>query len=124
MGGFRCGSFAVVRQERTDYKEYIAEAFQMPIIGRFGEIGRSHARIKLPLVSQSSHSQSLGKPTQNAIVKSFNARLRDTCLNQHWFQDLSEARQLIERWRIHYNEVRPHSSLKHLPPSVFAQKAA
>ncbi len=65
-----------------------------------------------------------GKPTQNAFVESFNARLRDNCLNQHWFRDLSEARRLIEQWRIHYNEVRPHSSLKQLPPSVFAQKAA
>jgi putative transposase len=65
-----------------------------------------------------------GKPTQNAFVESFNARLRDTCLNQHWFKNLTEARRLIGQWRIHYNEVRPHSSLKHLPPSVFAMKAA
>ena len=65
-----------------------------------------------------------GKPTQNAFVESFNARLRDTCLNQYWFRDLIEARRLIEQWRIHYNEVRPHSSLKYLPPAVFAQQAA
>jgi transposase InsO family protein len=36
-----------------------------------------------------------GKPTQNAFVESFNARFRDTCLNQHWFRDLVEARQVI-----------------------------
>ncbi len=65
-----------------------------------------------------------GKPTQNAFVESFNARLRDNCLNQHWFRDLTEARRLIEQWRIHYNNVRPHSSLKHLPPTIFANKAA
>lgn len=65
-----------------------------------------------------------GKPTQNAFVESFNARLRDTCLNQHWFKDLTEARRLISQWKTHYNEVRPHSSLQHLPPSVFAMKAA
>lgn len=65
-----------------------------------------------------------GKPTQNAFVESFNARFRDTCLNQHWFRDLNEAREVIERWRIHYNEVRPHSSLKHIPPAVFAARAA
>ena len=65
-----------------------------------------------------------GKPTQNAFVESFNARFRDNCLNQHWFTDLNEARQLIEQWRIHYNEVRPHSSLDYLPPSKFAAKAA
>ena len=65
-----------------------------------------------------------GKPTQNAFVESFNARLRDTCLNQHWFKNLSEARRIIEQWRMHYNEVRPHSSLRYQPPSVFAKKAA
>jgi putative transposase len=65
-----------------------------------------------------------GKPTQNAFVESFNARLSDNCLNQHWFRDLSEARRLIEQWRNHYKEVRPHSSLKHLPPSIFTQEAA
>ena len=52
-----------------------------------------------------------GKPTQNAFVESFNARLRDSCLNQHWFKSLSEARAIIEAWRQHYNHERPHSSL-------------
>jgi len=65
-----------------------------------------------------------GKPTQNAFVESFNARLRDGCLNQHWFQSLNEARQIIEQWRYHYNHERPHSSLDYQPPMVFEQKAA
>lgn len=26
-----------------------------------------------------------GKPTDNAFVESFNGRLRDECLNTHWF---------------------------------------
>ena len=65
-----------------------------------------------------------GKPTQNAFVESFNARFRDICLNQHWFRDLEDARQIISAWRDHYNHVRPHSSLGYIPPAVFAQQAA
>ena len=62
--------------------------------------------------------------TQNAFVESFNARFRDTCLNQHWFRDLEDARQIISAWRDSYNHVRPHSSLGCIPPAVFAQQAA
>jgi len=65
-----------------------------------------------------------GKPTQNALVESFNARFRDTCLNQHWFRDREDARRVIEAWRHHYNHVRAHSSLGYVPPAVFAKQAA
>lgn len=65
-----------------------------------------------------------GKPTQNAFVESFNGKFRDACLNQHWFESLVHARELIEAWRTHYNHVRPHSSLGYQPPAVFAEKAA
>jgi putative transposase len=27
-----------------------------------------------------------GKPNDNAFIESFNSRLRDECLNEHWFQ--------------------------------------
>ena len=63
-----------------------------------------------------------GKPTQNAFVESFNGRLRDECLNEHLFDRLSEARQIIEAWRIDYNINRPHTSLVGLAPSQFVQK--
>ena len=65
-----------------------------------------------------------GKPTQNAFVESFNGKFRDNCLNQYWFRSLTAARNIIDRWRKHYNEVRPHSSLDYQPPAVFAVKAA
>lgn len=39
-----------------------------------------------------------GKPSQNAFVESFNGRFRDGCLNQHWFRDLADARQIIDGW--------------------------
>lgn len=65
-----------------------------------------------------------GKPTQNAFVESFNGSFRDTCLNQHWFKDLFDARRSIDIWRQHYIDVRPHSSLGYRPPSGYAKQAA
>ena len=61
-----------------------------------------------------------GKPTQNAFVESFNGRLREECLDMHWFTTLADARQVIETWRTDYNDVRPHSSLDDQTPSEFA----
>lgn len=57
-----------------------------------------------------------GKPTQNAHIESFMSRFREECLNEHWFADLTDAREKIEGWRINYNERRPHSSLKGSTP--------
>ena len=34
-----------------------------------------------------------GKPTDNAFVETFNGTFRDECLDTHWFQTLTEARQ-------------------------------
>jgi putative transposase len=65
-----------------------------------------------------------GKPAQNAFAESFNGKFRDSCLNQHWFRSLDEAREMIETWRRDYNEVRPHSALGYQPPAVFARKIA
>ena len=48
-----------------------------------------------------------GKPNQNAYVESFNGRLRDECLNEHWFMSFGQARETIETWRLDYNAVRP-----------------
>ncbi len=39
-----------------------------------------------------------GKPNQNAYSESFNGRLRDECLTEHWFPSLLHARTLIETW--------------------------
>lgn len=64
-----------------------------------------------------------GKPMQNGFVESFNGRLRDECLNEHLFDNLKEARQIIEEWRIDYNTNRPHTSLKGLTPTEFATRS-
>lgn len=57
-----------------------------------------------------------GKPVQNCYIESFNGRLRDECLNEHWFTSLADARRTIEAWRVDYNTVRPHSALGHRTP--------
>jgi putative transposase len=64
-----------------------------------------------------------GKPIQNCFVESFNGKFRDECLNEHWFLDISHARQITEVWRADYNEVRPHSALGNVPPRDFAERA-
>jgi putative transposase len=61
-----------------------------------------------------------GKPTQNAFIESFNGRFRDECLNENWFLDLADARQIIESWRLDYNSSRPHSALGYATPQEFA----
>jgi putative transposase len=48
---------------------------------------------------------------QNAFIESFNGRLRDECLNLNWFRNLADARQIVEAWRLDYNQARPHGSL-------------
>lgn len=57
-----------------------------------------------------------GKPTDNAFIESFNGTLRDECLNVHWFDDLTDAREKLEAWRREYNETRPHRALNELSP--------
>jgi putative transposase len=64
-----------------------------------------------------------GKPTDNSYIESFNVRLRDECLNTHWFLSLADARAKIEAWRRDYNDCRPHTSLGLQTPAEFASSA-
>jgi putative transposase len=57
-----------------------------------------------------------GKPVQNAFVESLNGKLRDECLNLHWFRSLRHAQEEIEQWRQHYNTERQHSALGYRTP--------
>lgn len=63
-----------------------------------------------------------GKPNQNAYVESFNSRLRDECLNEHWFTTLEHAQHVIEVWRREYNEERPKKHLGGLTPAQHAEQ--
>jgi len=65
-----------------------------------------------------------GKPNQNAYVESFHGRLRDECLNEHWFMSLAYAKAIIETWRREYNEERPKKSLGGLTPAAYAKQLA
>jgi hypothetical protein len=44
-----------------------------------------------------------GAPWESGYLESFNGKLQDACLNEHWFIHLSNAQRNIETWRIHYN---------------------
>jgi putative transposase len=57
-------------------------------------------------------------PIQNAFAESFVGRLRDECLNEHWFTSLAYARCTVEAWRRDYNAVRPHSGLGYRTPTA------
>lgn len=61
-----------------------------------------------------------GAPWQNGVGESFNGKLRDECLNPELFGSLTEARVVIEDFRLHYNHRRPHSSLDYRTPAAFA----
>ena len=54
-----------------------------------------------------------GKPMQNGYVESFNGKFRDECLNENWFIDLPDVRQVTEDYRVDYNEERLP-----FPPSI------
>lgn len=58
-----------------------------------------------------------GSPWENGYIESFNGKLRDELLNREIFYSLKEAQVMIERWRVHYNTKRPHSSLGYRPPA-------
>ena len=62
-----------------------------------------------------------GKPNQNAYIESFNGRLRDECLNEHWFTSVAHAQVVIEAWRREYNEERPKKGLGGLTPAAYAR---
>jgi transposase InsO family protein len=63
-----------------------------------------------------------GKPNQNAYIEQFNGRLRDECLNEHWFPSLLHARTEIENWRREYNEERPKKALDGLTSAAYAKQ--
>ena len=58
-----------------------------------------------------------GSPWENGYIESFNGKLGDELLKRELFDSLTEAQVLIERWRRHYNQVRPHSSLGYRSPA-------
>jgi putative transposase len=80
-------------------------------------VGSRQHRVKLHFIQP-------GKPTQNAFVETFNGRFRDLCLNKNYFTSLEDARSMIDRWRDHYNRVKPHRSLGYQPLVLFEEQVA
>lgn len=61
-----------------------------------------------------------GSPWENAYVESFNGKLEDELLGRELFTSLTEAKVLIEQYRLEYNHERPHSVLDDQTPAEFA----
>jgi len=59
----------------------------------------------------------LGSGAMARTLGSRWAACGDELLNVELFNDLREAKVLIERWRKHYNTIRPHTSLGYQPPA-------
>ena len=65
-----------------------------------------------------------GKPMQNGYIESFNGRLRDECLNLHWFRSLRDIQHELNTWRTDYNNIRPHSALGGKAPNRYLENEA
>ena len=97
---------AALRRTQTSFpmcygREFIAASLRKWI----GDVGSQTAYIEP------------GSPWENGYCESFNSKLRDELLDGEIFFSLAEARILIEAWRVHYNTLRPHSSLDYRPPA-------
>jgi len=61
-----------------------------------------------------------GSPWENGYEESLDGKRRDELLNGEIFYTVAKARVLIERWREHYNRVRPRRALGYRPPALEA----
>ena len=59
-------------------------------------------------------------PWENGYIESFNSRLRDELLKRELFLSLTEAKVVLDLWRIEYNQERPHGSLAWRTPAAYA----
>lgn len=89
-----------VNHERV-YRLYREQSLQLP--------KRRRKRIRS---AKPAPLQPASRVNQRWSIESFNATIRDECLNANWFTDLEDARFEIERWRREYNECR------HIVPSA------
>lgn len=61
-----------------------------------------------------------GHPWENGFAESFNGKFRDECLNQEVFWHPRHAQIVVEQFRQHYNDERPHSALGYRTPAEIA----
>lgn len=81
------------------------------------EFTAERVREWLPRVGVQTLFIEKGSPWENGYVESFNGKMRDELLDREIFYTLKEAQTLIEDWRQHFNQRRPHSSLHYRPPA-------
>ena len=86
------------------------------LVASFGR-STAHHSFHLMNAKSTSHRIEPASPWKNGYCESFNSKLRDECLNGEIFYSLKEAQIVIECWRVHYNTIRPHSSLGYPPPA-------
>lgn len=64
-----------------------------------------------------------GHPWENGYAESFIGKFGDECLNEAVFWSVEHAQVVVELWRQHYNEERPHSALGYQTPAEMARKS-
>jgi hypothetical protein len=82
----------------------------------------SYPRRCCPALSRKASARHWSSPAslgQNGVAESFNGKFPRRLPEPRWFRSRAEAKVIIEAWRRHYNDVRPHSSLDHLTPNEF-----
>ncbi|MGD0321862.1 MAG: IS3 family transposase [Acidimicrobiales bacterium] len=62
-----------------------------------------------------------GKPQQNPFIERFNGTMRRDLLNVEEFNNITEARVLIDAFNLEYNTERPHRGLGMMTPHAFAE---
>jgi transposase InsO family protein len=107
-------------QEVSDVLFYLFNTRGMPLHIRSdngSEFIEKHLRAWLKNIGVRTTYIEPGSPWENGYIESFNGKMRDELLNGEVFDTLDEAKVLAEKWRIHYNCFRPHSSRCYLPPA-------
>ncbi len=74
-----------------------------------------------PRTDSSSWTPPLGE-SHDICIRSFNSRVRDECLNQHWFLNLDDARKILQECRVSYDTARPHRALNGLTPQEYLEQ--
>lgn len=83
------------------------------------EFTSSHFKIWCKRRNIQHHLTNKGSPAENCFVESFNSCVRREVLDSNDFITMNELRNKIEKWRIYYNQKRPHGSLSYKSPENY-----
>lgn len=119
--GCRLDSVAVIATLRELFGRHGAPAYLRSDNG--GEFLAARLRAWLERRGTATVHIEPGHPWENGYAESFNGKFRDECLNEEVFWHDRHAQVVVERWRRHYNEERPHSALGYRTPAEVAATA-